>query len=137
MTVDVLDYLLSRCPFLHVLGVNSSNALINFKVSSLKLKVLEISHCHRLETLQLSVVNLESFSFHAISDKATSIAYARVPNVVNISFSGSGCNFFKGDFYGFYPFLSQIKVLKMVSRADSKVSLPVVLFSLLSFVRIN
>lgn len=62
---EALDWFLSSCPVLQYLSIHSSGDLKNVKVSglTLMLKYLEIVFCLGIETIEISNVNLVSFSY--------------------------------------------------------------------------
>lgn len=62
---EALNGLLSNCPVLHHLSIHGSGELMNVKVSgsSLVLKYLEIVFCLGIETIEITNVNLVSFSY--------------------------------------------------------------------------
>jgi hypothetical protein len=86
VTGEVVEYVLSNCPFLEVLSVTASASLVNLKPSGplLNLKHLEISRCFYLKSLEISAINLLSFKY---CGKKTRILLGDVPNIVEVSYS--------------------------------------------------
>ncbi|CAA0836605.1 Unknown protein [Striga hermonthica] len=62
---EAFDCILSECPLLKYLSIHGSGDLVNVKVCrpSLMLKHLEIVFCLGIETIEISNVNLVSFSY--------------------------------------------------------------------------
>ncbi|CAI9774911.1 unnamed protein product [Fraxinus pennsylvanica] len=62
---EALEYFLSNCLVLQSLSIHGSGDLVNVKISGLKLKLkyLEIVFCLGLESIEISNVNLVSFSY--------------------------------------------------------------------------
>lgn len=62
---EALDFFLSRCPVLQYLSIHGSGDLKNVKVTglTLPLKYLEIVFCLGIDTIEISNVNLVSFSY--------------------------------------------------------------------------
>ncbi|KAL4634235.1 hypothetical protein ACB092_04G185200 [Castanea dentata] len=83
VTGKVLNYILSNCPYIEALHVESSASLVNLKLSRplLKLKHLEILRCIFLKEIEISTVNLVSFKYlgHEIR-----LHLGDVPNLVDL-----------------------------------------------------
>ncbi|KAL3653484.1 hypothetical protein CASFOL_003165 [Castilleja foliolosa] len=62
---QALDFILTSCPVLRFLSIHGSGELVRVKISgqSLMLKYLEIVFCLGIETIEISNVNLVSFSY--------------------------------------------------------------------------
>lgn len=65
VTGEVLEYVLSNCPFIESLHVQDTWSLKNLKISAPlpKLKHLEILKCSKLRHFQISTINLVSFKY--------------------------------------------------------------------------
>ncbi|XVF09918.1 hypothetical protein REPUB_Repub07fG0138700 [Reevesia pubescens] len=99
VTEEILNSVLIHCPSLEVLQVIHAPNLIRFRVSdpSIKLKCLELTICYGLEDVEISVVNLVSFSFLG---PRLDIRFKNVPHLVEVSLGGlyvidAVCNFQK------------------------------------------
>ncbi|XP_035542826.1 uncharacterized protein LOC109014777, partial [Juglans regia] len=109
----VLEYILSKCPFLEVLHVKISESLVNLKVAgpSLKLKRLEILRCEYLENLEISAMNLVSFKYRG--PEITKIVLEHVPKLVDLSLACHYACFFVNHSSQFSSCLSQLKTLEL------------------------
>lgn len=109
----VLEYILSKCPFLEVLYVEISESLVNLKVAgpSLKLKRLEKLRCVYLENLEISAMNLVSFKYRG--PEITKIVLEHVPKLVDLSLACHYACFFVNHSSQFSSCLSQLKTLEL------------------------
>ncbi|XP_038703881.1 F-box/LRR-repeat protein At3g58900-like [Tripterygium wilfordii] len=83
-----LKYLDSTCLYLERLVIEGSNSLTDLNVvgQSLCLKHLKIKFCKRLKSVYLSASSLLSFKYH--DTRMIGIAFANVPNLVEVFFGG-------------------------------------------------
>ncbi|KAM7494908.1 hypothetical protein LguiB_029517 [Lonicera macranthoides] len=91
VTRELLEYLLSNCPFLEFVSVRCSQSLVGAKVvaASPKLKYLEISDCDNMEFLEISsAINLGSLKY---AGPLASLCFRNVPNLADVSFGGKYC----------------------------------------------
>ena len=84
VTGEVLEYVLSNCPFIEILHVENSNSLVKLKTSSPlpKLKHL-VLNCRFLKQIQISAINLVSFKYSGLY-KRIKILLGDVPNFVDL-----------------------------------------------------
>ncbi|KAF5751303.1 F-box/LRR-repeat protein [Tripterygium wilfordii] len=84
----VIEHLISTCLYLEQLVIEGSNSLTDLNVvgQSLCLKYLKIKFCCRLKSVYLSAPNLLSFQWY--SAESIEIAFANVPNLVEVFFGG-------------------------------------------------
>ncbi|XP_062169713.1 F-box/FBD/LRR-repeat protein At5g53840-like [Alnus glutinosa] len=114
---EVLEYFICNCPFLDRLWVEGSETLVNLKVAGplLRLKHLEISHCLKLENLEISAKNLVSFVYFG---PRITMPFKYVPNLVEMSLEG---NYFEYSIYNFCEFSSYLPRLETLVLDLSKV----------------
>ncbi|KAK9265572.1 hypothetical protein L1049_012473 [Liquidambar formosana] len=112
VTEVVFNYFLSNCPFLEQLCVIYSSDLVNIKVAgpSLKLKYLEICHCARLESIEISAKDLVSFKYDG---KKIRIEFKNVPCLVEVLFGPHFSDLIIHNFSEFSGWLSHLKTLKL------------------------
>ncbi|KAH7549766.1 hypothetical protein ACOSQ2_025564 [Xanthoceras sorbifolium] len=99
VTGEVIQTLLSRCPFLEMLRVSNAMSLVDLKVSgpSLKLKRLEIVNCHELDYIEISALSLVSFKYKG---QVTIISIKDAPCLAEVIFEGSyACLLNNGSWY--------------------------------------
>ena len=111
---ESLECLLSSCPYLEELAVTRSRSLKSLRVSmpSSKLKRLEITNCNKLKTLQLNVKSLVSFVYTGTGRQMTAL-YRSFPLLVELSLASFYSVFVFEDFHHLFPYLSQLKMLKL------------------------
>ncbi|KAM7480038.1 hypothetical protein LguiA_028251 [Lonicera macranthoides] len=87
VTQDILEYLLSNCPHIESVCISASPCLLGLKIlpTSLKLKYLEIVHCHHLKFLEIFAINLTSLTY---SGPQIELCLKNVPNLAALSFGG-------------------------------------------------
>ncbi|XP_059636269.1 F-box/FBD/LRR-repeat protein At5g22700-like [Cornus florida] len=90
---EVIENFLFNCPFLEQLCIVGTTCLVNLKIvgPSLKLKCLEISHCHYLKNLEISAINLVSFTYFGPD---ISVPYKNVPLLSKLSIGRPFCSSF-------------------------------------------
>lgn len=90
VTQQLLEYLLSNCPFLEFVCVRGSQSLVGaiFVAASPKFKYVEISNCNSVWFLMISAINLSSFKY--VGPKAR-VEFKNVPNIADVSFGGPYC----------------------------------------------
>ncbi|KAM7480148.1 hypothetical protein LguiA_028361 [Lonicera macranthoides] len=110
VTRELLEYILSNCPFLEFLCVRCSRSPVGAKVdaASPKLHYLEIS-CLNVECLEISsAINLRTLKFFG---PEASLCFKNAPNLIDVSFGGSYCKDIAQKLHG-HSF-SQIEKLKL------------------------
>ncbi|XP_059662790.1 F-box/LRR-repeat protein At3g58900-like isoform X2 [Cornus florida] len=109
---EVLENFLSNCPFLEQLYIVGTTCLVNLKIagSSLKLKCLEISHCHCLKILEISAANLVSFTYLG---QDISVPFKNVPLLSELSIAGPFCSSFVFGSCKHSSYIPQIEKLKL------------------------
>ncbi|KAF7803468.1 putative F-box/LRR-repeat protein [Senna tora] len=108
-----LECLLSSCPSLQTLSVDSPKRLVSLRVCShSNIKELEIRLCNDLKTIIISAENLRSFSHFGYY---VSINYEHIPNLKEVCFGGPGLDGMFTDFFHLtiYDHSSSLKVLKL------------------------
>ncbi|KAG8380809.1 hypothetical protein BUALT_Bualt06G0055100 [Buddleja alternifolia] len=95
---EALEFFLSSCSVLQYLSIHGSGDLVNVKVSgsSLMLKYLEIVFCLGIETIEISNVNLVSFSYLG---PAINLIISNVPMLDEISI-GEGYSGLENNVFG-------------------------------------
>ncbi|KAL3837755.1 hypothetical protein ACJIZ3_022346 [Penstemon smallii] len=95
---EAIECFLSSCPVLKYLSIHGSGDLVNIKVSglSLKLKYLEIVFCLGIESIEISNVNLVSFSYLG---PAINLIISNVPKLDEISI-GEGYSGLENNVFG-------------------------------------
>ncbi|XP_059662705.1 putative FBD-associated F-box protein At5g56690 isoform X1 [Cornus florida] len=109
---EVLEHILSICVFLEQLCIVGSTSLVNLKIAgpSLKLKHLELSQCHSLEKLEISAINLVSFTYFG---RDISVPFKNVPLLSELSIGGRFCSSFVFESYKHSSYIAQIEKLKL------------------------
>ncbi|XP_059643051.1 F-box/FBD/LRR-repeat protein At4g26340-like [Cornus florida] len=110
---EVLEYLLSNCPFLQELHVVDSTRVVKLKVSgpSLKLKSLVMVNCYNLECIEISSVNLVSFKYQGGS--STRILLENVPHLTDVSYGGCYSDYIIKKFRQFPSYMFQLEKLSL------------------------
>lgn len=111
VTGGTLECLLSHCPFLEVLSVKNSSSLLSLNIwgPTLKLKYLEIWGCRNFEKLEISAVNLLSFSYRG----PEVVHFKHVPQLLELSVVGSFFKVIVDKLFKHLSFLSQLKTLNL------------------------
>ncbi|XP_059662620.1 putative F-box/FBD/LRR-repeat protein At5g62970 [Cornus florida] len=119
----VIENFVSNCPFLEQLCIVGTTYLVNIKIAgpSLKLKSLEISHCHSLENLEISAMNLVSFSY---SGRDISVAFKNVPLLSEVSIRGEFCSSFVFGSCKHSSYIPQIEKLKLQAFDEDFLQFP-------------
>ena len=119
VTGKVLNYILSNCPCIEALHVESSASLVNLKPSRplLKLKHLEILRCVFLKEIEISAVNLVSFKYFGLK---IMLRLGDVPNLVDVSVEGLYASYFVQKCCPISSYLSQLQTI--VLDVDVEVS---------------
>ncbi|OMO82270.1 hypothetical protein CCACVL1_12002 [Corchorus capsularis] len=109
VTGEVLEYILSMCPWLEVLSIRMSKSLVRLKVSgpSLKLKSLEILLCS-LEYIEISAANLMSLKYSG--DIVTAVVNG-VNRLIEASISGRYASYIIKNLCHFSGLFSQLETL--------------------------
>ncbi|XP_031248318.1 F-box/FBD/LRR-repeat protein At1g13570-like [Pistacia vera] len=112
VTNEVLEHLLSSCPFLEVLSVEDTQYLTSFRISgpSLKLKHLQFSGCTKLMNLEICARNLISFSYFG---PKTNVSYGNVENLSEVSFGGPYLSYVIRDLHQLSSLFMQLQTLKL------------------------
>ncbi|KAF3961495.1 hypothetical protein CMV_013894 [Castanea mollissima] len=89
VTGEVLEYVLSNCPFIESLHVQSTWSLKNLKTSAPlpKLKHLEILYCDYFRQIEIHAINLVSFKY-VVNMTTLKAVLGDVPNFVSLSVMG-------------------------------------------------
>ena len=120
VTGEVLEYILSNCPFIEILHVEASRSLMNLKTFCPlpKLKYLKIICCQYLKHIQIHAINLVSFEY--FGRETTRILLGDVPNFVSLSVMGGyvGYLFKKGCPISHY--FSQLETLQLMILVSQK-----------------
>ena len=113
VTGEVLEYVLSNCPFIEILHVENSESLVNLKTSSPlpKLKNLEILNCRSLKQIQIPAINLVSFKYCGV--KMIRIILGDVPYFVDLSVTGDCVRYLLEDDCPISRYLSQLETLEL------------------------
>nr|XP_023902039.1 uncharacterized protein LOC112013892 [Quercus suber] len=107
---EVLNYILSNCPCIEALHVESSASLVNLKPSRplLKLKHLEILRCVFLKEIEISAVNLVSFKYFGLKIR---LHLGDVPSLVDVSVEGLYASYFVQKCCPISSYLSQLQTI--------------------------
>ncbi|XVF75871.1 hypothetical protein PTKIN_Ptkin13bG0221800 [Pterospermum kingtungense] len=110
---EVVEYILSACPLLELLRVQSSESLVWLKLfgPSLNLKTLEIMYCP-VEYVEISASNLVSFSYCG-NGRRTVFVINNVPHLVEASISGLSSCFLVKNMFLFSGLLSQLETFML------------------------
>ncbi|XVF75867.1 hypothetical protein PTKIN_Ptkin13bG0221700 [Pterospermum kingtungense] len=110
---EVVGYILSACPLLELLSVQSSESLVRLKLfgPSLNLKTLEIMYCP-VEYVEISSSNLVSFSYCG-NGRRTVFVINNVPHLVEASISGLSSCFLVKNMFLFSGLLSQLETFML------------------------
>ena len=113
VTGEVLEYVLSNCPFIEILHVENSVSLVNLKTSSPlpNLKNLEILNCCSLKQIQIPAINLVSFKYCGV--KMIRIILGDVPYFVDLSVTGDCVRYLLEDDCPISRYLSQLETLEL------------------------
>ena len=113
VTGEVLEYVLSNCPFIEILHVENSVSLVNLKTSSPlpKLRNLEILNCCSLKQIQIPAINLVSFKYCGV--KMIRIILGDVPYFVDLSVTGDCVRYLLEDDCPISRYLSQLETLEL------------------------
>nr|POE97821.1 putative f-box/lrr-repeat protein [Quercus suber] len=113
VTGEVLEYVLSNCPFIEILHVENSESLVNLKTSSPlpKLKNLEILNCCSLKQIQIPAINLVSFKYCGV--KMIRIILGDLPYFVDLSVTGDCVRYLLEDDCPISRYLSQLETLEL------------------------
>lgn len=86
VTERLIEHFLSTCPLLEQLHVADSEILLNLKVSgpSLRLKMLEVAYCSKLDTIEIFAPNLLSFIYLGLCQRIR-ILIEHAPSLVEVS----------------------------------------------------
>ncbi|XP_059640791.1 putative F-box protein At3g29830 [Cornus florida] len=112
VTQEVLEYFLSNCLLLESLSVDVSNCLVSLKVAgpSLNLKYLRISGCRFLENLEISAINLVSFTYFG---PKISVPLNDVPLLSELSIGFEYAVYFIKEPHQHLHYFSQLETLKL------------------------
>ncbi|XP_059668577.1 F-box/LRR-repeat protein At3g26922-like [Cornus florida] len=123
---EVLENFLSNCPFLEQLCVVGSICLVNLKIAgpSLKLKCLEICNCQKLENLEVSAINLVSFTYIGPD---TSVTFRNVPLLSELSIGGEYHSSVVSGSWKHSSYFPQIKKLKLILSTEDLIRMPICL----------
>ncbi|XP_075638032.1 FBD-associated F-box protein At2g26860-like [Castanea sativa] len=114
VTGEVLEYILSNCPFIEILHVEISRSLMNLKTSCPlpKLKHLKIIYCQYLKHVQIHAINLVSFEY--LGGETTRILLGDVPNFVSLSVMGGHVGYLFKNGCPISHYFSQLETLELV-----------------------
>ncbi|XP_030960578.1 F-box/FBD/LRR-repeat protein At5g53840-like isoform X2 [Quercus lobata] len=114
VTGEVLDYILSNCPFIEILHVEISRSLMNLKTSCPlpKLKHLKIIYCQNLKHIQIHAINLVSFKYFGC--ETTRILLGDIPNFVSLSVMDSYVGYSFKNRCPISHYFSQLETLELM-----------------------
>lgn len=90
---EVVQYFLTSCPYLEQLCIRASHVTKNLQVVDPlpNLRVMEISECYQIQSLEVSAMNLVSFTYDG---NEISLPFKKIPNVSELSLGGGFCQSF-------------------------------------------
>ncbi|XP_023898178.1 putative F-box/LRR-repeat protein At5g54820 [Quercus suber] len=111
VTGEVLEYVLSNCPFIESLHVQYTWSLKNLKTSAPlpKLKHLEILYCNYFQQIEIHAINLVSFKY-LVKMTILKAVLGDVPNFVSLSVLGG---------YARYLFDSDCSISRSLSQLET------------------
>ena len=120
VTGEVLEYILSNCPFIEILHVEASRSLMNLKTSCPlpKLKHLKIIYCQYLKHIQIHAINLVSFEY--FGRETTRILLGDVPNFVSLSVMDSYVGYSFKNRCPISHYFSQLETLQLMILVSQK-----------------
>ncbi|XP_073046538.1 F-box/FBD/LRR-repeat protein At4g26340-like [Primulina eburnea] len=90
---EVVQYFLASCSYLEQLCIRASRVTKNLRVVDPlpNLRVMEISECYHIQSLEVSAMNLISFMYDG---NDISLPFKKIPNVSELSLGGGFCQSF-------------------------------------------